>query len=160
MKQEERMRSELEDQLGMQEQQKEQCKATNIHRGLHERRRRETKYATRKEGAFMEKVTRRELLSQGNPKSSSQTSFSVQNVSSMQRMLVHMDTQQDEFTKVLDNFQRVQVDNETGLFKVTSKEEPDLMMFGVVDPTPEEVKVDFELEDEIGGLIDEGNTLD
>ena len=93
MKQEERMRSELEDQLGMLEQQKEQCKATNIHRGLHERRRRETKYATRKEGAFMEKVTRRELLSQGNPKSSSQTSFSVQNVSSMQRMLVHIDTQ-------------------------------------------------------------------
>ena len=55
------------------------------------------------------------------------------------------------------------MDNETGLFKVTSKEEPDLTMFGVldeVDPMPEEVKVDFELEDEIGGLIDEGNTLD
>ena len=57
----------------------------------------------------------------------------------------------------------MQVDKETGLFKVTSKEEPDLTMFGVldeVDPMPEEVKVDFELEDEIGGLIDEGNTLD
>ena len=46
-----------------------------------------------------------ELLLQGNPMSSSQMSFSIQ------RMLVHMDTmgerQQDKFTRVQENFERV-----------------------------------------------------
>ena len=36
--------------------------------------------------------------------------------------------QQDKSTKTLDNFQRVQVDKETGLLEVTSKSEPDQMM--------------------------------
>ena len=79
---EERMRNELEDQLGKQEQ------------GLHQRRRRETKYATKK-------VT----IGESNQRSSSKTS------SSIQRTLVHMDTQrgrqQGKFTRVLNNFQRV-----------------------------------------------------
>ena len=51
--------------------------------------------------------------------SSSHTSFSiqlVQNVSSMQRMMAHEDTQgerqQDEFTTVLDNFQSVGQDTD------------------------------------------------
>ena len=81
------------------------------HKGLHKTR---TKYVTRKEGVFMEKYTTGELINQGNPRSSSQMSFSiqlVQNVSSMQRMLAHVATQwerqQNEFTRVLDNFQRV-----------------------------------------------------
>jgi hypothetical protein len=52
------------------------------HRGLHETR---TNYAARKEGVFMEKDTTGEVLSQGNPRCSNQTSFSIQ------RMLVHMD---------------------------------------------------------------------
>ena len=44
------------------------------------------------------------------------------------------------------------MDKETGLFEVTSKNEPDPMMIGVVDevdPIPKDVKVDFELEDEL-----------
>jgi hypothetical protein len=45
------------------------------HRGLHETR---TNYAARKEGVFMEKDSTGELLSQGNPRCSNQTSFSIQ----------------------------------------------------------------------------------
>ena len=52
------------------------------HRGLHETR---TNYAARKEAVIMEKDTTGELLSQGNPRCSNQTSFSIQ------RTLVHMD---------------------------------------------------------------------